>query len=180
MIGIGLLLVTNARAEPDPYVERPVVVSAHAGVGTPLGLYGIAADLAVRPDLSIEAGVGKGLVGVQLVAHARVRVAQVGAHRFALGLGVSEGHYEHRDPFYGIEYLPTVVDRAWWANAELSLERRTLGGLHVRFYAGAGIVFAGERQRCDNGDSGTMPCSGPARGLWTPYAGVSLGYALGI
>lgn len=70
-----------------------------------------------------------------------------------------------------------AVDRAYWANLELSFERRTLGGFHLRVYAGAGAVFAGERQRCSDGDADTMPCSGSARGLRTPYIGLSIGYA---
>ncbi len=177
-VGIGVLMASNARAEPDAYVERPLVLSAHAGLGTPLGFYGIAADLAVHSRISIEAGVGSGLVGTQVAAHVRARVVRLGTGWFAFGAGLSEGHYEHRDPFFGIEYLPTVVNRAYWANVELSFERRTLGGFHVRFYFGAGAVFAGERQRCSDGDAGTMPCSGSARGLWSPYTGVSLGYAL--
>ena len=176
-IGVGLLIASNANAEPDPFVERPFALSAHVGAGTPLGFYGIAADLAIRSRVSIEAGVGLGLVGIQLAAHARARVVRLDQHWLALGFGLSEGHYEHRDPFFGIEYAPTVVDRAFWANVELSLERRTRWGCHVRFYAGAGVVFAGERQRCYYGDAGTIECSGSARGLKTPFVGVTLGYA---
>jgi len=176
----GLLTASNANAEPDAYVERPLALCAQVGLGTPLGFYGIAADYAVHPNISIEAGVGSGLVGTQVAAQVRARVAQLDSNWLSLGVGVSEGHYEHREPFFGIEYAPTVVDRAYWANAELSFERRTLGGFQVRAYAGAGAVFAGERQRCYDGDAGTMPCSGSARGLWNPYIGISLGYALKI
>ncbi len=177
LIGIGLLAATIAHAEPEPYVERPLAVSAHGGFGTPLGFYGVAADIAVHRNVSIEAGLGQGLVGVQLAAQARARFVRVGSQWLAFGAGLSAGHYEHRDPFFGIEYAPTVVDRAFWANVELSLERRAVGGFSVRYYLGAGAVFAGERVRCYDGDAGTMPCSGSARGLRTPYVGVSLGYA---
>lgn len=180
LIGIGLLMSSTANAEPDAFVERPLALTAQAGVGTPLGFYGIAADLALRSDVSIEAGVGRGLVGTQVSAQVRARVVPLGANWLALGAGLSEGHYEHRDPFYGIEYMPTVVDRAYWANVELSIERRTLQGFDVRVYAGAGAVFAGERQRCSDNDAGTVPCSGSARGLWAPYIGLSVGYALKI
>lgn len=177
-VGLSLLMAATAHADPDAYVERPLAVSAQAGVGTPLGFYGVAVDFAVLSRISIQAGVGSGLVGTQVATQLRARVVRIGTGWFSIGAGVSEGHYEYRDPFIGIEYEPTTVDRAFWANGELSLERRTLGGFDVRVYAGAGVVFSGERQRCSDGNAGTMPCSGSARGLWSPYIGLSLGYAL--
>lgn len=180
---IALSLSSTAVAEPDAYVERPLTVSAHVGLGTPLGFYGIAAELAVLSALSIEGGVGSGMSGTQVAAQARVRLLEVSrTGRLALGVGFSEGHYQHREPFYGIEYMPTVVDRAYWANAELSIESRLgrTGAWGVRAYLGLGTIVAGQKERCWDGDAGTMACTGTARGLWNPYVGLSLGYAFGI
>lgn len=74
-------MASTASAEPDAFFERPLAVTVHAGLGTPLGFYGVAADLAVRSRLSIEAGVGSGPVGTQVAVNVRARVVRLGTRR---------------------------------------------------------------------------------------------------
>lgn len=174
---LALLSASDVRAEPDVYVERPIAVTAHAGLGAPLGLLGIAVDVAVQPWLGIEGGIGFGATGTQLAVNGRARILRVGRDQLAIGAGVSGGRYEHRDPFYGIEYEGTMFGPAVWANGEVSLERRTSAGVQLRFYAGAAVVVAGDRERCSDLD-GEVMCRGSVSDTWIPYLGLSLGYAL--
>jgi hypothetical protein len=175
----------HASPAPDTFVDRPFTVSVNAGLSTPLGEYGVAVAYAVAPAITVEAGVGEGFAGPLVAVQARARFLTLDPAHVAIGLGFAEGDYQNREPFFAVppvspvvEFDATTVRRAMLTTAELSYEHRTPGGLAVRLYAGVGVVIAGERESGERED-GTMISSGPARGMWNPYAGLSIGYAFG-
>jgi hypothetical protein len=82
---------------PDPWETRPFMVEAHLGIGTPVGLVGIAFDYSPWALLGLNLGVGLGVSGPEYAFTSRVRLLRVGRRtRVALylGAGVSGGSYD--------------------------------------------------------------------------------------
>ena len=157
--------------------RRIVAVNGHAGVATPFGFGGVAAEATPLPALSVEAGVGKGLSGVQLALHPRLRVITVECcQAYSIGLGASVGRYERRDPWWGIEYLPTVFDTAVWGNLDVGFELRIPHGVQFRMYVGLSVLAYGHVLSCADRNGPRMDCPSTDRGTILPYVGVSGGF----
>jgi len=174
---VMLFTARSARAseatlhESSAFAARPLAIEAELGLGTPLGLYGVALDYAPMPWLSLNAGVGKAAVGGTQVGF-MPRLRQVsGDVGLAVGFGVSTGSTQSPVVcFWG------CGQRTWedvvWMNPELSLDVRSKTGFVFRMFGGAQIPVS--RGRCV---SGCYDQSAPYTDT-RPYLGVALGAAL--
>jgi hypothetical protein len=182
----------DARASDDPWT-RPLALDLHAGLGTPLGFYGLTTELTPVRWFTIGVGAGESSSGLQEALMARVRVVVDGTG-FALGGGVSTGPYQDTKEgwfcgLYGGDCTLRTWDRAVWGNMELSVEHRLRSGLELRAYFGSALLSNQTADGCvvHLGDaevshlpSDTKACNpGDATrdGSAVPYAGVSVGYA---
>lgn len=153
--------------QADPFATHPVAVEAELGLGTPLGLFGVAVDYAPMPWLSLNAGVGKAaLGGTQLGFMPRLRWEGGGAG-VAAGLGVSTG-----GTVSPVVCFLSCGQHTWsdvvWMNPELSVDVRSNNGFVFRLFGGAQVpVYGGT---CSTGCSPYHETR--------PYLGLALGAAL--
>jgi len=157
---IALAALTSAAAladEPSPAWKDVLALEGHLGVGTPTGFAGLALDLTPHPKFSLNLGVGRGLVALQLAAMGRFRPFFITPNlATGIGAGVSGGDtgtlnvQDSRDLRF---------DKAIWANGELFLELRR-GRFHLRPYAG--VAWRVHHSGCtyvDKQAHTTQPCS---------------------
>jgi len=113
-----------------------LAIEGQVGLGAPLGLAGLAVDLTPHPWFSLNAGVGRGVDGLQLAATLRVRPLFLG-RMFAVGLGggVSRGDTSTLVAFGDSPQLR--FSQATWLNAEVFGELRR-GSWHLRPFVGIG------------------------------------------
>ena len=126
----------TATAPPSPWATQPLVLEAQFGLGTPLGLAGIAMDYSPVPILGLNLGVGLGLGGVQYAFASRLRVVRAGRRKqvaLYLSGGVSGGafntEYETLVPVDGSQGGESPVahyhwDAAYWAILEAASDSR--------------------------------------------------------
>jgi hypothetical protein len=153
--------------------ERRLVVSAELGLGAPLGYFGVNGDVSLGMHLVIDGGVGMGLEGPQAAIGARLRIP-VGAWRLGLGARLAAGAYEWTELVFD-DAASKRWDRALWADAEVSLEKRFWGDYQVRWFAGLGRILNGDDAVCVEN---VEHCRNDHAhdGLQLPYVGVSLGW----
>jgi hypothetical protein len=159
--------------------HRVFSLAGQLGIGAPLGLVGMTAELTPAPWFSAYAGLGLSSSGLQEAAMGRLRIPTENVS-FALGGGVSTGPYEW-SPL--IEYDSHTVyrwDRAWWGNIEFSLEHREENGITFRGFIGFAILVNQADGQCGIEESGAnTTCSTAGTNTWLPYLGMSVGYAFG-
>jgi hypothetical protein len=170
-------------AEPSPAWNDVVAIDGHLGLGTPEGLAGLALDLTPHPRFSISAGVGRGLLAVQLAAMARFRPFFITPNlATGIGAGVSGGDTGtlHVQDFRELRFA-----KAMWLNGELFLELRR-GPFHLRPYAGfarrvrdSGCTYLDEqadtRQPCSEIEPSTVAMLDDWRRIF--YTGVAIGWS---
>jgi hypothetical protein len=177
----------TATAPPSPWATQPLVLEAQFGLGTPLGLAGIAMDYSPVPILGLNLGVGLGLGGVQYAFASRLRVVRAGRRKqvaLYLSGGVSGGafntEYETLVPVDGSQGGESPVahyhwDAAYWTNLEAGVEIRVRQHLSLRPFAGAAFLLNPSAGTAVIGQYGEVPA--PAE-RWIPYMGIAIGYAV--
>lgn len=171
-LAIGLFVITlSTAAHAD---GSSIDLSGHLGLAAPYGLVGGAIGLSID-DLSVDAGLGAGLAGVQVGVMPRLRVAGRREAKLAVAAGASAGEYRtgpivcFDSDHCGEKDIFTV-----WGNADAGLELRSDAGLLLRFYGGASVVLNRDHFRQELGDNHPNT----ADGLWLLYVGAALGVAL--
>jgi hypothetical protein len=136
----------DPRDEParDRWDDRPLLVEAHLGFGTPYGLLGAALAADIARYFGFVVGGGHGMSGLQIAMGVRARVPLTGV-AFGAELSWSGGPYEGRCYVGcpGIEQLerPTEWTFAHWINIAPAIDLRTEGGFNARIYGGyAGLL----------------------------------------
>ncbi len=178
-----------ASAPPDPWATQPIVAELQFGVGTPLGLAGLAIDYSPIPLLGFNVGVGLGLGGAEYAFASRLRFIRAGHRRHVavyLGAGLSggayntayagpdiavdgsQGNFEHPVPHYH-------WDAAFWTNLEAGVEIRIASHLSLRPFVGAAFLVNPNAGVVVIGQRGDLPAP-PER--WLPYLGLAIGYAV--
>jgi hypothetical protein len=162
-------VAADIAASQTAWEQRPLSLTLHMGVGTPLGGLGVEVEHSVTRNLALHGGVGMGRGGAQVAAGARFRHNASRTLSMGFGVGVSGGDY-HELSFHapGYEWKDTI-----WINAEVFVEKR-VGPLALRAYAGwSNAVSHGE---CvDTEDGG--PCSSTYEIPNYPHVGVAIGWS---
>jgi hypothetical protein len=177
---------------PDPWATRPFMVEAHLGVGTPLGILGVAFDFAPVPFLALNLGVGLGVSGPEFAFTPRVRLFRWGRRSHGalyLGAGVSANAYDQ----------PTAIDTipldgsqsesadeiahyhwnmAYWTNLEAGVEIRLRSGTSLRPYFGVSRLLNSDPSATLVDAYSGKPPSSPVE-PWSGYIGFAVGYTIG-
>jgi hypothetical protein len=157
---------------PSGWEAEPWCVEGIAGLGTPVGAYGLAVDVSPAPFLSIWAGFGTNGSGLQLAAALRLRLWPSHFQAFYVAVGGSVGAYTEPTGDSGTD---RVNDRATWMNWELGYERRT-GTFTWRLFGGFGRMLNVEDVHCVGDGMGVPACEeGEVWGTTLPYAGLAIG-----
>jgi hypothetical protein len=179
-------LAAAAPASVSPW-RKPFAIEGHVGLGTPLGLIGVALDMTPMPWVSFNLGLGEGVDGTQYEAMARVRVAPA-AVTGGIGAGASSGKYaSNSDSCWwscaAIERFPYTY-REWntavWGNAEAFVEGRSGSGFQWRVYVGIGRLMNASASTCSFGPLGSPKPSACDAPMATGYVGTALGYAFSL
>ena len=171
-------------AEPSPAWNDLLAVEGHLGLGTPLGLAGLALDLTPHPLVSVNVGAGRGLKALQIAAMARVRpfFPKPGL-ALGIGAGVSGGD---TGTLNFMDSRELYFEKATWLNGEVFLEVRR-GHFHLRPFLGlARRVWYSSCTYTDSMTNTSEPCSvADPRNIaivdgWRTifYTGIAVGFAL--
>ena len=175
-IAIALTLAASVHGQEaapttDVWSERPLALEAHAGLGTPYGLGGLALDYTPIRWLSLNAGAGAGMDGLQTALMLRARYP-FGRLAPTVSGGISYGDFkEYGGFFHDVQH---TVDGAMWAKVDLGLESRWSGGVRVRAYGGLGQTLTAADCRAEDDTDKSVSCSG--EGIEIFYGGLALGY----
>jgi hypothetical protein len=175
----------HAQAPDDAdaeWIARPFALEAQLGLGTPLGIAGIAADYSVLPWVSVLAGAGWGMGGVQLSVGSRARLLRMGRSRLTLQLDYSIGGAALSSSAGVGGGAEIRAERAHWLDAAVGVERRMASGVLARMYFGYSFLLGMNDWRCVETQQGVRTaCSQrPADLLIGPGVftfGLSAGYA---
>jgi hypothetical protein len=172
----------------DQYRNYPFAIEGQLSpFGGPLGMAGVAVDVAVLPELSIASGIGAGGFAVQWGAalKPRIPVNRWGAVSFTLGY--SHGDYKkfRLDIAEGLDGAYLFRD-ASWLNADIGFEFRFASHFLLRPYIGLSQLVASKApvwHESDRIDPERMPFSEVAsRGSRWPslfYTGIAIGFDIG-
>lgn len=177
----------TATAPPNPWAAQPLVGELQFGVGTPLGLAGVAVDYSPLPILGLDLGIGLGLGGVQYAFATRLRPIRAGRRTHVgvyLSGGVSMGAFntEYAGPDVAVDGsqgdsenpVPHYHwDAAYWMNLEAGVEIRLATRLSLRPFAGAAFLLNPSAGTAVSGQRGEMPAQVDR---WWPYLGFAIGY----
>ena len=177
--------------QPDPWETRPFMVEGHLGLGTPVGVLGIALDYSPWPLLGLNLGIGLGGAGPQYAFTSRLRLLRLG-HRtrvaLYLGAGVSGGSYEEPTPLaaFPVDGSQTESagerahfhwDVAYWTNVEAGVEIRLRSNVSLRPYLGVSRLLNPDPSATIKDAYSGMPPGNPVV-PWSAYVGFALGYAM--
>jgi hypothetical protein len=161
----------------EPLWARPLSFDVHGGFGTPVGFGGFTVDAAPARWLVVSGGLGAGRGGMQEALMGRLR-APIGHFALSVGGGMSTGAYDASDAFGDSNWH---WKRAFWGNAEGSIEFRDHTGVELRAYVGWAHLTNPVADGCETGHG--AQCSRGAGGLFVtslPYVGFSAGYAFDL
>ncbi len=175
----------------DPWEARPFMIEGHLGIGTPVGLVGIAFDYSPWALVGLNLGVGLGVSGPQYAFTSRVRLFRVGRRtRVALylGAGVSGGSYDQPTaldsfPVDGSQTESAIDsahfhwDMAYWTNFEAGVEIRLPSNVSLRPYLGLSRLLNPDPSSTIADAYSGMPPADPVV-PWSEYMGFALGYAM--
>jgi hypothetical protein len=177
---------------PDLFATRHLMLEGSLGLGTPVGIAGIAVDYSPWPFLGLNLGIGLGLAGLQYGFTPRVRLFRAGKHTqvaLYLGAGASAGAY--KQPSVNFDLFSSLDDggdpgpsaptsrwaMAYWANAEIGVEIRKEAGPAFRPYLGVSRLLNTQPSSVEGGgDFNSGPP--PAVEAWQAYIGLGLGYTM--
>jgi hypothetical protein len=195
-------IASSTAAADGRITEAPRTVDARRGylrldlgLGAPTGYYGVSFGYAVHPDITIEAGVGRGSTGLQLALLARhYRIVRSPDNYFTAAIGPSlsllsktlggdiPSRPDKPEPD-GTFYLTGV-------NAEIGHEIRSTWGGVYRITLGAFVRIKQDMTAiCDGAPQGgqcnpepvdnsfDMHAAKVASWRWFPYVGLGFGYA---
>jgi hypothetical protein len=190
-VAAGLSLPAVARAEDPGGPPARGALYAVAGVGTPIGFFGVEGAYRIRPDLEVTLGTGLGLSAesaadnqlrvLQWAVMPRYRVGR-GGSALTIGLGLSAGNYSHT--YFSLcgsqeEYLDCNTPQSWrytlWSNLEIGGEHWTSRRVAFRYFIGYGHILAQGPRRCE--DPSSLGCQDTSNGPYAniPYTGMALG-----
>ena len=147
-IGSGL----NCAQATCPYDGASAGIDFQSGYENPLGPLGVAGEFAPLSWLSIAAGAGLSIDGLQLGTMARFRYVRDGLG-ISLGWGLSTGNHLDREFGFMEEDRVTEWDQAVFANLELASHFPLREGGQLRF-------SLGRRTMVDYADCSGPECSG--------------------
>ena len=187
MAVIALLTLTSMSAlarDPSPAWNDALAIEGHLGVGTPVGLAGLAVDLTPHPNVSFNIGAGQGLRAPQIAAMARVRPFFITPGLApGIGAGVSGGD---TGTMHVMDFRQLRFEQAVWLNAEVFLELRR-GPFHLRPFVGYArrVRYSGCTYSDSNADT-SLPCADVDPDMiamlddWQTiyYTGVAFGFSL--
>jgi hypothetical protein len=152
------------------------------GLGTPVGLAGVTAELGFARWVAMQVGIGSNGEGMQFEAMAYGRLPLGAALALEAGAGLSLGPYVHHTNWLDADHSDdSRWDGAVFANGELSLEILAPGGFSARASAGIGRLLNPDAvSRCTDGGD-IVPCGDARRRAHTvPYLGMGFGYAFSL
>ena len=169
-----------ATALPPSRWQKPVALEGHLGVGTPLGLVGVALDVTPVRWVSLNLGVGHRTEGTQFAAMTRARFSPTPVTG-GFGAGISGGRYTWSTYSFllGPRSEHASVDREWktalWGNVDFHFEGRSGGGFQWRIYVGYATLLNPNQSTCSfEAPDGQRLCS---ERLSNIYVGSAMGYA---
>ncbi len=150
-----------------------------APIGGPIGVVGVAAEVALIPQLSLTAGAGLGIASPQFAVTIRPRLPVTPQAALELSAGYSHGSYTHVLQFgIGGPGVKESFVGGSWLNADAGVQARFDSGVTLRFFVGMSKLVACDKAELNSGGERTaLP-----QGRWPllPYGGVAVGYAFGI
>jgi hypothetical protein len=192
---LSLVTLPASAQTADPGGASPRgAIYAVAGLGTPVGFFGLEGAYRILPELEVALGTGLGLSTEKNAYNDQLHVLQwavmpryrVGAGRnvLTLGVGLSGGNYSH---IYASlcgsqEELPECnapgsYRYTLWTNVEIGGEYWAASFLAFRYFVGYGHILAQGAQHCDERSS--FDCSDDPGGSFPyaniPYFGIALG-----
>ena len=167
-------------APGDRYRKWPVAIEAQgAPIGGPIGHLGLAADVALIPQLSLTAGAGFGSAGPQMAAAIRPRIPITPQFALELTAGYSHGDYTRATRLDISGGGPGGSERflgGSWVNVDVGFQTRLEFGATVRFFLGMSKLVACRVAEHTDGMVSPVPTD---RWPLLPYGGVAVGYAFG-
>ncbi len=163
-----------AESPPRPVRAGTFTVEGQAGLGSPIGLIGAAASVAVAPFLDVGVGAGKAIDGLQVAGTVRLHQRKAGARAY-LAASVSQGRYVDNDWWDGGE---KVFEDARWVSVEVGSE----GGQRGMFGRwGVGLTKMVSSASCIDTDHGdeepfSSPCREPSSSYLYPFLSFTVGY----
>ncbi len=144
ILAASCVLPATSWAEGDAKGPIQPGISAHAGLGTPHGYYGLSLEATIDERVRVDLGLGQGGEGMQYVAQANWLPWQ----RLSLGLGASIGDYRWDE----LNCSDTCDARAWenamWANFEIAYRIPFASHYFAGPYAGASLLLNKEDRTC--------------------------------
>jgi hypothetical protein len=188
-----LTTAANCVAEENPVTEReeqagdryrynPFAIEGHvAPFGGPLGMVGVAFDVAAIPELSLTGGVGAGGYAAQWVAGIKPRFPATPCGAMSFSLLYSFGDYQRLFLMQDGEYL---FRKASWVNIDVGYEWRFRSHVLVRPYVGMSQMVASQTPVFADGHGSVIPGMGPIRSddRWPAlfYVGLAIGGDFGL
>lgn len=159
-----------------------LIARGHFGLGTPLGILGVSGELSGFRYVALQLGVGHNGEGVQLAATGYGRLPVSDTFALDLGVGVSEGAYEHRTNWLDADHSDdTRWNAAVFLNGELSIETLAKSGFSTRWSLGLGrLVNPNDVSRCSSGGEPDVCTDSRKKAYTVPYLGMQLGYAFSL
>jgi hypothetical protein len=177
--------------------QRPLVIGAMLGFGTPVGELGAIGTYTLAPPVSLGVGAGTNGQGIQLTTLAIVRpfswARRKAAHAISFMPALSTGRWRslyldlglsHDGPQERANYVVYAVDQAYWFQADVAYELLTRSGFWLRAGYGLAWMLNPGDSHCEFLQSGARTSCGdhslkgePADAA-IPTFSVVIGYAL--
>lgn len=192
LVSMVSLPVAAQTAYPSERSPRGAIYAV-AGLGTPVGFFGLEGVYRIVPQLEVALGMGLGLSAEQTADNNQLHVLQwalmpryrVGEGRNVLtvGAGLSGGNYSHvyaslcgGDDEVAECNSPGSYRYTLWSNVEVGGEYWAASLVAFRYFVGYGHILAQGAQHCDQPSfdcSDDPPGSFPYANI--PYFGIAVG-----
>jgi hypothetical protein len=177
-ISLGAQAASTTIAQQKPsarrtYQDNPVSFGFHvAPFGSPGGLLGFTADVALLPELSLTGAVGLGTVGsvAQYAIAARPRIPITSFLALDLTAGVSRGDYDRMVTLDSTELYRNCT----WANVDFGPEMRFSSHVMLHPFVGISRLAASDPPRWIGNDYDRSIAS--ERWPWLAYLGLVVAY----
>ena len=171
---------TTSESAKSGWLERPWIVAAQLGGGSPLGTAGLVVEHTPVSWATLSAGIGllQGKPQFALIPRVHQPITDTLGIGFGAGLSFGPTGYDGRDALRRVvcSSCGDVGERtysfAWWANGELSLEERRPWGLVWRVFVGGARVLNPGNGACDAGNCSDHPI--------VAYAGAAVGWSFSL
>ncbi|HEY4393649.1 MAG TPA: hypothetical protein VGP64_06285 [Polyangia bacterium] len=190
-LAFGVCLPAPAQTADSRGQQPRGALYAVAGIGTPVGFFGLEGLYRVVANVEVAVGAGLGLSSQDTAQNNQLHVLQwavmpryrvgAGLNALVIGLGLSGGNYSHsRVSLCGSqeEELECITPQSWrytlWSNLEIGGEYWAASRVAFRYFAGYGHILGQGARQCVPAPQGCQDESNiPYANI--PYFGIAVG-----